>query len=1841
MPNTLLNQRYQLVRLLGRGTDSDVYLCLDAARGSVPRAIKSVRTIDPSTRSRLAGEFRRLTRLSQLNLVRVYELDVAERESFLPEGTVFFTADHVEGVSPLVAVSQARPEDRPGVLLAIARDVALALIHIHASGLIHHDIKPGNILVTPSGRSLVLDFGLSAVRAAAGRVRGSPAYMAPEAFAGASDPRIDLYSLGATLFEAACGEPPFLAESLSEQIARIIEAPVPSLRARASFVPEDFARVVTRLLAKDPWQRYPSASSLLEALVAMGATATDEDSETQQLHQQLHQPVHQPVHQSDRSALASLLPPPLVGRDDSLASLEQAIAALASEHARPRVLRFLGAPGTGKTRLVVEAIRRHQLRVAAGHARRILVLGDCWQRLLEASQAGPGRFAGLSPPDRAEVDRQGREAGRGREQEDETGQQPELPRDLASVEWDHARQVEQVARFLQQSAGRAPVLVHLADADSDGRSRSLVNLAAAGGIVGSSWLVVSEHRTGAGNEQKFDGGELAITIPLAPLSFAEVQTVVKEMLGRAPSAEWSKDLAIASAGIPRLVVEAVRSAVARAGVRLADNVPVAEFFGDGLASLITVELAAVTGSARAFLEAVAAWGEPVAIEDIAAVLSIMVDHAHELAGELAASGLVVIEKGSVRLPSPVHSAAVSAETSASTRRALAKKTLEQLDRKPGNGSRDEERNDSSDEDRDERRAGTGTEAEAETRIGTWAATANRDGGLSSRIRARQLLALGHPGTLEWSLRAVLQCHTEGDQAGALDWLGKAVAGASQSVAAAIHLRRAQLATALARYSEAIAAADAAKSVAETIDFDSWRSERDSCDARVVGLIDVPEHPRIVVREAGIWAARALKRSGNLEAAAIRLQELLGTPCEGGECSQPPLEDVLGELAMIKIAKGEYEDALRLAGRPEDEPEDQIAAPDLRQSGRAVRLEAVGLASLYVGDLDRAQQAFGRLLQAAEVVGDRALWGRAEALLGMLAQRQGDLAKAAALYTSAHDRAHEVGDIHASAVYALNEGSVLIERGELERALEATAKANVEFRRIGRVAEGVGAVYNHGVALLALGDQEAACRAADRALVEARQHGLPLLEIHALLLLSEAARYAGATERALAFGQDASVLAERIGAMRTEVAANEASLQARLGARAAAHAALERAQRSANGEGDQDRVAMAVARVHVVLDEKGHDDNGNGNGSNLRPILEMLVSVLVRLEASGKKDQSWRAATVAGCLELEMGNLGGASSLAVSARTCWEELTATVSEGHIRGMLADPDRRLLERLEHDLAAAWASESVESAAVQKPSACDLSTSYYGMRTDGHSLRRLLVLAKKLNSELRLEPLLDEVVDAMIELACAERGFILLSGESGTLKPAVARNFDQRSLGSEEQELSLSIAQRTARTGEPVVAVDASSDERFSGAASISALGLRSVLAVPLRVRGETTGTVYLDHRFRRGAFDSDTVERVLELADLAAVALHNARLTVENNRRQKEIAELNVRLKAELERQTMELDGARAALQAATKLRHSYPDIVGRSPRMLEALKLVDRAAETSLPVIIQGESGTGKELVAQALHRNGPRRDRPFVPINCAAVPDTLLESELFGHLRGAFTGADRERRGLLEVADGGTVFLDEIGETTGAMQAKLLRFLQGGEIRRLGGERTKIVNVRVIAATNRDLRSLVDDGRFREDLFYRLNVIRIDLPPLREHPEDIPVLVEHFLARVASSGKKERSRRIEPAAMAKLIAFSWPGNARQLENEILRSASLGGDVIGVADLSPQVVTATGGSAGMPATGLELRPRVEHLEASLIKEALGRTGGNYSASAKLLGLSRFGLQKKLKRYQLEGKKTGHR
>ncbi len=944
----------------------------------------------------------------------------------------------------------------------------------------------------------------------------------------------------------------------------------------------------------------------------------------------------------------------------------------------------------------------------------------------------------------------------------------------------------------------------------------------------------------------------------------------------------------------------------------------------------------------------------------------------------------------------------------------------------------------------------------------------------------------------------------------------------------------------------------------------------------------------------------LARRGDLDGARVALERGLAES-EAAGLSAAGLRARLGRLL---VTAGRFAEALAIVEPALAAASSAVAA----DAAIALARETALLASAYLGKHARARELLAAL---GNGVGET----RRAYLDGLLAQLAGDEGAAREAYRRAYEIAAGQNDLHTVAAVALNLGGLLIEEGLYGEALTASARAVRELGRLGATAELVPALVNAANLFVELGDLAAARRALDRALGLGAEGRASRAQATASFVEGDLARRRGEIDAAVRHYRRSAGLFNEVGQPSGAASASLAIAEALAGA-----GRLADAKRALAGGGAAAGGGTATGRrsgAGPCACRPGPGRGGRWRQRSAGPARRAAQPAGPRGPARAPAGRPpgawprWRADW-----PRARGPLPRPARAFDFGRTVFEEVRMATPEHHRAALESHPD------------AAWLAP--EGVAGQGGAA--------GARAEAAEsrLRRLLRINKRLNSELRLPRLLEMVLDTVIELTDAERGFLLLEDESGELNVKAARNIDQRTLETDELALSKSIARQAATSGEPVVTIDAAGDARFREALSVSDLHLRSVLAVPLIIKGRVAGTIYVDHRLRKGAFDQEDVRLVLDFAEQAAIALENARLLGELRRRERQVEALNRRLEAELAAGREEISGIKVELREnreALAVRYDYRNIIGRTPRMLDLFRLIDRITDTTLPVVIQGESGTGKELVARALHSNGPRRAQPFVGENCAAIPETLLESTLFGYARGAFTGADHDTRGLFEIADGGTLFLDEVGEMSPAMQGKLLRVLQEGEIRRVGAERTRKVDVRIVAATNRDLARMVEEGKFRRDLFFRLNVAGISLPPLRERRDDIPLMVEHFLAKLATRDGRPAPKPIDPAAMARLAAYRWPGNVRELENEVTRADALSGARITSADLAPRIGAAddAGAVALEDHDNLVLKPRVERLERSLVREALGRSGNNQTKAAELLGLSRFGLQKKLKRY----------
>jgi transcriptional regulator with GAF, ATPase, and Fis domain len=464
------------------------------------------------------------------------------------------------------------------------------------------------------------------------------------------------------------------------------------------------------------------------------------------------------------------------------------------------------------------------------------------------------------------------------------------------------------------------------------------------------------------------------------------------------------------------------------------------------------------------------------------------------------------------------------------------------------------------------------------------------------------------------------------------------------------------------------------------------------------------------------------------------------------------------------------------------------------------------------------------------------------------------------------------------------------------------------------------------------------------------------------------------------------------------------------------------------------------------------------------------------------------------------------------------------------------------------------------------------------------KLYEFSERLFHQRDLGELLESLMDAVVEITNADKGFLVLL-EGDTIDVKVARNVNKENIADAVSQLSDSIIAKVVRSRKPVIVSDAMRDDEFAAAKSVMQLKVSSVICVPLLDRGRLLGLIYVGNDSIRDLFQQDTLRVLTVFAAQASLIVANALLL-------DELRVDNKRLHDRLEQ-------------------YRFGEIVGTSAPMQQVFRKVEKISATDISVLITGETGTGKELIAREIHNRSPRHGKPFVTINCGAIPENLLESELFGHVKGAFTGAVANKQGKFQAADGGTLFLDEIGEMPIELQVKLLRALQEKVVYRVGDTRPETVDIRILAATNRELEKEIAAGRFREDLYYRLNVVNVELPPLRSRGDDVLVIARYLLSRYARE-YDSKVKGFSPNATVAIRKHNWPGNIRELENRIKKaivlceSTVIGPDDLGLTgDVLPQILT--------------LAEAKEKFQREYINEVLALNNGNRTKTARDLGV----------------------
>lgn len=1009
----------------------------------------------------------------------------------------------------------------------------------------------------------------------------------------------------------------------------------------------------------------------------------------------------------------------------------------------------------------------------------------------------------------------------------------------------------------------------------------------------------------------------------------------------------------------------------------------------------------------------------------------------------------------------------------------------------------------------------------------------------------------------------------------------------------------------------------------------------------------------------LWIeARYEVAAGAAQRALVLLDEALSGPVDDGLRSRLQVtraRALLGvgryEDATIALSRvEEYEATIRaeglaylglagtLLGRPLEAVEVLRRAEELARGTQVPRLCALTASSLATaewkaGDPARASASFERAIAAAGEAGDAGILISAQINLAGLKKEHGDLAASIQMLEAAEDAARRAGRHGSRQQVLLNLVNADLYLGRLERARAALARVGdalalppaLQAQLSGLRAE---LHVRDGDFAGALREFDA-CADAFEKLGRPRDASEALLEAVIALSPQEARNDRSAVDSFVASEQMLSSRVQRgIQLLEGTVTPLVRLAEARL----------------ASFRGDVDK-AETLAREAAHLAQE-----------------------------AGQREWEWRAFSLEAQLLEGAGKATRAERARRSAVEVLEEIGARLPPDLREVYWSDPRRRALRSRDQTKSAG----SVVESGVHKQVAFPPRELALSSGTDAVSrltqtplerrLARILAINSDLASEFDLDKLATKIVAHAADLLGAERGYLLLGSTAETLEIRASRSPQS----APHKQFSRSIAGEVLRSGQPLVSIDAGQDQRLRSFESVHAGSISAVACVPvLSPLGIPVGALYLETRLGSRPDFGDELPTLQAFADQAAIALENARLLAELAEKRQVLEQQNARLfetqerlKELLGRRTARLKEVRSELRSARgmlAIPGGFRGLVGTSSAMRRIYALIERVQETDVPVLITGESGTGKEVVARAIHEGSLRRQHPLIAVNCGAIPETILESELFGHKRGAFTGAERDRKGLFLEASHGTLLLDEVGETPLKMQASLLRVLQEQRVRPVGGSDEVPIDVRVIFATNRDLMAAVEQGKFREDLLYRIQVVEISLPPLRERREDIALLVDHFLGRFAVRFGQEK-KALSREALHLLQHHPLPGNVRQLENVLLNAWVLSeGSEIGEQDVQlPPAVHLRPSGREDSSKSISSRPHVyepnarsaapssngsaprsgssldnhQLSERRQIVEALERTGWNRVRAAELLEMPRRTFYRRLREYGIQ-------
>lgn len=1805
MDYLLLRNRYRVIRRLGAGGVGSVFEVEELRRGDQcgPHlALKALFTDDIMQESLLPSlklEFRVLATLKHPRIARVYDFGRLPPKSGLEgsEGRAgyFFTRDLIDG-HDLETYCKGRSIAE---ICLICQQTAEVLDALHRAGMVHGDLKPANIIVAPDGCPHLIDFGLVKIEGQNSPPSGTAAYLAPEALKGSRvDRRADLYALGICIYQLVTGQLPMPRASLSELISWHLDGEPLHLNHLPS-IPNDLHEVVYRLTQRDPEQRYPAAAEVALVL-AEAARAAGGDTPNKQL---------------------SRFIPPAPGKNLAapLAALEEAIQHRIHCHkGGPILLGIEGDPGSGKTTLLQELAWRSQLagveviraEFSSGDPRAYKLWIDLLSQIagiihvphpLEDALKG-SRIETSSNTEQPNIDNC--------HPADEDKVKSEiishrLPTNLqhahvddleephSSIKADRYATYQTISTYLSHASSQVPLLLLLDNGEeSDEESRAALRFISHTIQPTDPILIMIVYRS---DETVFQSLGSPSRIFLQTLSRNEVLRLLHDASGRRDEA-LAEHIHQYTGGNPLFVMEVLRRLndlgwptnpdwSHLALPRRLEDVYLTRLQELSPLEKIVLQILAVLGrpaSGRLLLEVYTHHVCPNR-EDHIVYVGLPLERLEHLGWlDRSLDGLYSFRQGPA-------SRMLYTQMDPEQRRAIHMGITTVLDPKDD--------------------------------------------------------------PVEWTRHAL--------GAGRIDL-------ASQYLEEAIEILKnlgAHL-SAIQLYRETILLLDEHAKELPDIRLKQghlFRTVGDYKNACQEYEKVIERSPSEVTVRARIALAQVLIAAGTIESALSAIDHVLKSKISPIQQAQ-----ALSVKAAALSALDSHEDTLAVIEQALALLTTDKSIRELPTSQAVLITELKSQKAWSLGHLqqyDRANEIFASALADAQAIVDQRLAVNLLNRWAAITFRQADFTQIRLRYEEALEGAKQLGDVERIATIRYNLSVYHLSRGDYAICFDHLNESIRLFEAMGAQQSASTARCHLAHLEIKLGLYEQAKLNLSQTLRHMQQAGCHSGEALSLLLLAQAEAHRLKLTEARENINKAYNIYKKIGQVRdlADALLDLAELEFASGSMDRASQALKQAATEGNLELTTDlHVRSLVLQARITA--RGADPKEKTQAA---AILDQAITIAQKLNSL---ELSWLTHAAAMEFADAYHEVEPAYHHAQLAFNVLKQMEAGLPLDFQVAFWQDPLRRSVRERVNQPAPkiklgkipmsdikyndmkpnSWgitvANNLPESAqlvtlppidATLLPDKPDRIKSVIEER-----FYRLLEIYRQVNSELDPERLLGTVMNTAVELTGAERGFLLLGSSPSELKLEIAHNL---TMAAEEESYSRSIAERTFASGQPIITVSARNDPRFKEYLSVHQLQLESVLCIPIHARGKTVGVLYMESRFQSGRFTPEDQRLLMAFGDQVAIALTNARLLADNIRKAQELerAKQEIELLADergrlLNQRTQQLEEAQRDL-AETRRRLEQQTgqfgMIGRSAPMLKLFELIERIAIVDVPVLIEGESGTGKEMVARAIHQKSQRHKNRLVSINCAAIPEGLLESELFGHVRGAFTGADRERKGLFATAHGGTLFLDEIGDMPARMQVDLLRALQEKTIRPVGGSEDIKVDVRVIAASNKPLAALVQKGSFREDLFYRLNVIALKLPPLRERAEDIPLLVDHFLSAIASQTKKKK-KHLSRSALKRLMEYSWPGNIRQLEHLLLNAAILvDSDLIEDSDFTFTDLPCRNEFANresIPDSENDHRAR----EKKRILETLESCNWNKSRAATLLGLPRRTFYRRLQVYDIK-------